>query len=289
MTATSATGKSAAGTLYVVATPIGNPEDITLRAIRVLGEVDWVAAEDTRCTRRLLKHHGLSAPLISFYEHNEQRRTGELIRRLAEGSSGALVSNAGTPTVSDPGYRLVTAAAKEGIPVVPVPGPTAAAAALSASGLPTDAFVFVGFPPKKPKALHRFLERLAAEEKTLIFYESPVRILSFLEAAEKVFSDRRAVLAREMTKPHEEFLRGRLSAIRGALSDRDAVKGECTLLVAGASDAGPPSADDLAEAVRSALDAGMSVSEAAKTIAGRYRLPKARVYETALALKKNRH
>ena len=283
-----ASTKPNAGTLYVVATPIGNPEDITLRAIRVLAEVDWVAAEDTRHTRRLLGRHGLSAPLISFYEHNEQRRTAELIRRLAEGTSGALVSTAGTPTVSDPGYRLVTAAAKAGIPVVPVPGPTAAAAALSASGLPTDAFVFVGFPPKKPNALRRLLERLAADEKTLIFYESPVRIVSFLEAAEAAFSDRRAVLAREMTKPHEEFLRGRLSEIRRVLSERAAVKGECTLLVAGSTDAGEPSEAVLAEAVGQALDAGLSVSAAAKTVAGRYSVPRGRVYETALALKKRR-
>ncbi len=268
-----------------MATPIGNPEDITLRALRVLEEVDWVAAEDTRHTRRMLRRHGISARLISFFEHNEKRRTGELIRRLADGRSGALVSNAGTPTVSDPGYRLVTAAANAGIPVVPVPGPTAAAAALSASGLATDAFVFIGFPPKKPKALGRFLKELAFEEKTIIFYESPARIVSLLQAAEAAFSDREAVLAREMTKPHEEFFRGRLSEIRQDLSARAAVKGECTLLVAGAArDAGPPSAE-LESALEEALSQGMGVSEAARTIAARFRVPKGRIYRMALEIK----
>ena len=273
------------GTLYVVATPIGNPEDITLRAIRVLGAVDWIAAEDTRFARRLLCGHDVSARLISLYEHNEQRRTPELMRRLVAGESGALISNAGTPTISDPGYRLVSTAAAAGIAVVPVPGPTAAAAALSASGMPTDAFVFVGFPPKKDKALRRFLERLESEEKTLIFYESPVRIVSFLRAAESVFSDRFAVLAREMTKPHEEFLRGRLSQILRRLAERKAVKGECTLIVVGAA-ARQPADADLTAAVKEALAQGMGVSEAAKTVAARFGVARGRVYPMALAIRK---
>jgi len=273
------------GTLYVVATPIGNPEDITLRAIRVLGAVDWIAAEDTRFARRLLYGHDVSARLISLYEHNEQRRTPELMRRLVAGESGALISNAGTPTISDPGYRLVSTAAAAGIAVVPVPGPTAAAAALSASGMPTDAFVFLGFPPKKDKALRRFLERLESEEKTLIFYESPVRIVSFLRAAESVFSDRRAFLAREMTKPHEEFLRGRLSQIRRRLTERKAVKGECTLIVAGAAVRQPADAE-LTAAVKEALAQGMGVSEAAKTVAARFGVARGRVYPMALGIRK---
>ncbi|MCF8051825.1 MAG: 16S rRNA (cytidine(1402)-2'-O)-methyltransferase [Desulfobacterales bacterium] len=276
------------GTLYVVGTPIGNLEDITLRALRILSEVDWIAAEDTRRTRILLRHHGLeAAPLISYFEHNEQRRTPSLVDRLSKGESGALVTTAGTPTVSDPGYRLVSAAAKAGIPVAPVPGPTAAAAALSASGLATDAFVFLGFCPKKPGQMERFLQKLAAEEKTMIFYESPTRILSLLEAAETVFGDRRGVLAREMTKRHEEFIRGRLSEIRRRLQDRPAVKGECTLLVAGETEAPKPSDAQLTAPVAQLLKEGMSVSEAAKTIAEQYGVPKARVYKMALEMKKS--
>jgi 16S rRNA (cytidine1402-2'-O)-methyltransferase len=274
------------GTLYVVGTPIGNLEDITLRALRILSEVDWIAAEDTRRTRRLLRHHGLDAPLISYFEHNEQRRTPQLLERLSKGESGALVTSAGTPTVSDPGYRLVSAAAQAGIPVAPVPGATAAAAALSASGLATDAFVFLGFCPKKPRQMERFLETLATEEKTLIFYEAPTRILSLLEAAEAAFSDRRAVLAREMTKRHEEFLRGRLSEIRRQLQGRPAVKGECTLLVAGAADARKPSDEQLVPPIARLIEEGISVSETAKSIAERYGVPKARVYKMALEMKK---
>ena len=276
------------GTLYVVATPIGNPEDITLRALRVLGEVDWVAAEDTRLTGRMLRDHRISTQLISFFEHNEQRRTEALIQRLAAGETGALVSSAGSPTVSDPGYRLVSAAVRSGIRVVPVPGATAATAALSASGLPTDAFVFVGFAPKKPAALRRFLEELATERKTLVFYESPLRIVSLLQAAEAAFSDRDAVLAREMTKAHEEFVRGRLSEIRRRLAQRAAVKGECTLLVAGAPEAGEPDDAVLQAAVGAALDSGMGVSEAAKTIAHRHRTAKRRVYALAVRIQKQK-
>ncbi len=268
-------------------TPIGNLEDITLRALRILSEVDWIAAEDTRRTRILLRHHGLeAAPLISYFEHNEQRRTPLLVDRLSKGQSGALVTSAGTPTVSDPGYRLVYAAAKAGMPVVPVPGPTAAAAALSASGLATDAFVFLGFCPKKPGQMERFLQKLAAEEKTMIFYESPTRILTLLEAAETVFSDRKGVLAREMTKRHEEFIRGRLSEIRRRLQGRPAVKGECTLLVAGAAQAPEPSDAQLMPVIAQRLKEGMNVSEAAKTIAGEYGVTKARVYKMALEVKK---
>ena len=168
------------GTLYVVATPIGNPDDITLRALRVLAEVDLIAAEDTRKTGQLLAHHGIEGRLAAYHEHNEDRKTPELIDRIQAGASVAVVSDAGTPSVSDPGFRLVRAALAAGLPVVPVPGVSAAVAALSVSGLPTDAFVFVGFAPRKSTARRRLLERLAPLSETLIFYESPRRITGLL-------------------------------------------------------------------------------------------------------------
>ena len=274
------------GVLYVVATPIGNPRDITLRAIDVLKGVDLVAAEDTRETGRLLAAHGIEARMISCHEYNEAHRTQGLLDRLRSGGTVALVSDAGTPSVSDPGYRLVGAAIDAGLPVVPIPGPSAALAGLSVSGLSTDAFVFVGFPPKKPGKRADALRSLAGETRTLVFYESPRRILRFLDDLVGALGDRRGAACREMTKPHEEFLRGRLSEIRHRLAERDAVKGEFTLLVAGrgtsASDDGVSEAA-LETALREALGApGAKVSAVSKAVAGRLGLPKNEVYATAL-------
>ena len=201
------------GTLYVVATPIGNLEDITLRALSVLRAVDLVAAEDTRKTAQLLRHFDISVPLLSYYDHNETVRAPELVDRLRNGAAIALVTTAGTPCISDPGYRVVAAAAAAGLPVVPVPGPSAAAAALSASGLPTDAFVFEGFLPKKPGKRATRLKALATDPRTLILYESPQRILALVESMLPVFGNRPAVLARELTKRYEEFVRGGLGDI----------------------------------------------------------------------------
>ena len=221
------------GTLYVVATPIGNRDDITLRALNILRGVDLIAAEDTRKTRKFLEFHAIKASLISYHEHNEAERTPKLVAKLGTGVSIALVSNAGTPTVSDPGYRLITEALANNLIVIPIPGVSAATAALSAAGLPTDSFVFFGFPAKKrTKRLHQ-LNDLASEPRTLIFYESPRRILTLLAEIEDAMGDRHAVFAREMTKLHEEFLRGRLSEIAVQLKHRTNIKGECTLLVAG--------------------------------------------------------
>ena len=273
--------------LYVVATPIGNLEDITLRAIRILTGVDLIAAEDTRHTARLLTHYRIKTPLISCHEHNERQRSVELIDKIRSGGSVALVSDAGTPSVSDPGYRLVRAAVEEGLDVFPVPGVSAAIAALCASGLPTDAFLFIGFVPKKGGGRKELLESLATESRTLVFYESPRRLAALLEAVESAMGDRQAVLARELTKLHEEFIRGSLSEIRSILEERQQVKGECTLLVAGATAEASVSDAQLEKALRRALarpDARLS--SIAKAISQQYNLPRKKVYEMALAIQK---
>ncbi len=219
------------GTLYIVATPIGNLEDITYRAVRILGEVDLIACEDTRQTRKLLDRYGISKPLVSYHEHNEAARSEELLRELLAGKSIALVSDAGTPLIADPGYRLVERARKQGVAVSPVPGPSALLAALSASGLPTDSFHFGGFLPYKKGRRRRVLEQLKTFAATLVFYETPHRILETLEDVAEVLGPRQVVLAREITKLHEEFLRGTPAEVRGTLRARPSVKGEITLMI----------------------------------------------------------
>ncbi|MEW6259358.1 MAG: 16S rRNA (cytidine(1402)-2'-O)-methyltransferase [Thermodesulfobacteriota bacterium] len=216
-----------------MATPIGNLRDITLRALDVLKSVDWIAAEDTRHTGILLKAYDIQTRLISCHEYNENERIDELIAVLKSGGSIALVSDAGTPLVSDPGFRLVRAAAAQHLPVVPIPGPCAAIAGLSISGFPTDSFVFLGFAPKKPRERLTFLKSLEHESKTLIFYESAKRIQRFLEDMTSVFGDRLAVLCRELTKLHEEVLRGTILSIREEIEGRHEIKGELTVIVAG--------------------------------------------------------
>jgi len=281
---------SSPGTLYVVATPIGHLEDITLRALRVLAEVDGIAAEDTRETGKLLRRHGIEGRLTAYHEHNEAQRTPELVTRLQGGESLAVVSDAGTPSVSDPGYRLVEAAAAAGIRVVPVPGVSAAVTALSAAGLPTDAFTFVGFAPRRDGPRRRLLEALAERRETLVFYESPRRLDALLAALGNVLGDRAAVLGREMTKLHEEFLRGRLSEIREALAARPAVRGECTLLVAGAAGAPAASAEDIVEALRVALTSESApLSAVVQDVARRFGAPRREVYQAALALRRRKH
>lgn len=266
-----------AASLYVVATPIGNLEDITFRAVRILREeAALIACEDTRQTHKLLEHYGIRKPLVSYHEHNEAARTQELLEALKNGESVALVSDAGTPLISDPGYRLVSAAVEEGFPVIPVPGSSAALAALSASGLPTDEFRFAGFIPQKAGARRRFLEGLRSENATVIAYESPHRILEALADMTEVFGERRIVLARELTKLHEEFLRGPARAIREELQARPAIKGEITLVIAGAegeSEIGDP----LVEIERLERE-GVPRMEAIKTVAKQMRLPKREVY-----------
>ncbi|HEY9232545.1 MAG TPA: 16S rRNA (cytidine(1402)-2'-O)-methyltransferase [Blastocatellia bacterium] len=218
------------GALYVISTPIGNLEDITLRALRLLGEVDLIACEDTRHTRKLLAHFQISTPTISYHEHNERPRAAELIARLQAGLSVALVSDAGTPLVSDPGYRIVQEAIAHDIQVVPVPGASALVAALTASGLQTDEFYFAGFLPAKSSQRRARLAALAGVETTLIFYEAPHRIKEALADARAALGNRQCVLARELTKLHEEFIRGTLDEVCAMMQQGEA-RGELVLLV----------------------------------------------------------
>ena len=221
--------------LYLVATPIGNLEDMTLRAARILSEVDLIACEDTRHTRKLLGHLGVHTPRISYHEHNEEARSAELVERLLRGENIALVTDAGTPGISDPAYRIVRAAIESGITVVPVPGATALITGLIASGLPTDAFLFVGFLPHKRSARRARLEELKSVRVTLVLYESPHRIRESLIDAQEIFGNREAALGREMTKLHEQFIRGRLSDLINHF-DSEGPRGEMTLVIAGSQD-----------------------------------------------------
>lgn len=220
------------GTLYICATPIGNLEDITLRALRVLKEVDLIAAEDTRHTRKLLSHYEIKTPLTSYYEHNARQKGPYLLEQLLQGKNIALVSDAGTPGISDPGSLLVQEAIKAQIPVVPVPGATAFVAALCVSGLPTDKFVFEGFLPRKDKERTKQLENLISEERTLIFYEAPHRLLATLKSIGEVMPDRRLVVARELTKQYEEILRGTPEELYHHFAE-NSPRGEFTLILQG--------------------------------------------------------
>ena len=281
--------KIQAGCLYIVATPIGNRNDITLRALYILAKADWVVAEDTRATSSLLFHFGIKNKLISCHEHNETKRTPVLISHLKAGKTIAMVSNAGTPAISDPGYRLVQSAVAEGITVIPIPGACAAVAALSASGLPTDSFIFVGFLSKKASKQTRQLQKIASCPQTLIFYESPRRLLTLINTLMIILGDRQGVLTRELTKIYEEFLRGRLSQIHHQLQQRVEIKGECTLLVHGAVKTDKILAKDISSEIKQALSSGgIPLSELSKKIAKKYGLPKKEVYQTALKLKNNK-
>jgi len=216
--------------LYLVATPIGNLEDITLRALRILKEVDQIACEDTRHTQKLLSHYNIRKPLVSYHEHNELTRAPELVVAMEQGAQIALVSDAGVPLVSDPGYRLVTLCLRHRIPIVPIPGPSALLAALSASGLPNEEFLFAGFLPARRGERRRALERLRIEDRTIIFYEAPHRIEETLIDAHEILGDRPACIAREVTKLHEEFRRGSLAELAASLAEKPA-RGEITLLI----------------------------------------------------------
>jgi 16S rRNA (cytidine1402-2'-O)-methyltransferase len=224
---------SQTGCLYLVATPIGNLEDITLRAIRVLKEADLIACEDTRQTQKLLQHYAIHKGMISYHAHNELTRAPELVIQLEQGAQVALVSDAGTPVVSDPGHRLVVLCLRHHIPVVPIPGPSAFVAALAASGLPSDEFLFVGFLPSRAGARRKKLDALKDEPRALVLYEAPHRLADTLSDAAEILGSRHAVVAREVTKIHEEFLRGTLAELRDAAKER-APRGEITLMI------GPP-------------------------------------------------
>ena len=273
------------GCLYVVGMPIGNLKDITLRALDTLKEVDLILAEDTRNTLHLLAHYDINTPLEAFHEHNEAQKTAKMVERLQNGKAMALVSDAGTPCISDPGYRLIAAAVAAGVCVVPIPGASAAITAMSVSGMPSDGFVFVGFLPRKGGKQKTVLERLASYRETLIFYESPKRVRDMLLSIQEVLGDRPAILAREVTKIYEEMLRGTVSEIITKLDMRDVVKGECTVIVAGNSGAATEITDALINEIEEALIANESVSQIAKRLAVETKVSKKKIYECALDMK----
>jgi 16S rRNA (cytidine1402-2'-O)-methyltransferase len=283
------------GTLFIVATPIGNLEDITQRALRVLREVDLIACEDTRRTRVLLNHFGIKAKTISYHEHNERERAAELCRLLESGKNVAVVSDAGTPLISDPGFRIVRVAIERDIPVVPIPGPTAFAAALAASGLACDRFLFAGFLPARTSARRAKLEELRAIPATLVFYEAPHRIAATLRDALNVLGDRSAAVARELTKLHEEFARGSLDELAQRFSAGAPARGEMVLLISGANEgesrAGGKSEDAparLAARVSALEREGVDSKAALKKAARELGLKRAEAYRLIVAQKKRR-
>ncbi|NDJ16843.1 16S rRNA (cytidine(1402)-2'-O)-methyltransferase [Myxacorys almedinensis] len=274
------------GTLYIVGTPIGNLEDMTFRAVRILQTVDLIAAEDTRHTGKLLHHFQIKTPQISYHDHNRTTRTPELLSRLQQGTSIALVTDAGMPGISDPGYELVKVCADAGVLVVPIPGASAVITGLSASGLPSDRFAFEGFLPAKEKDRRAQLEVLRSDPRTLIFYEAPHRVLKTLQdMAEVIGRDRAITIARELTKLHEEFWRGTVGDAIVKISDRDP-QGEFTLILSGASQTTVPlSEETLKTELHSLLNQGMSRSEASRQLAQQTALPKRQIYQLALQIK----
>jgi 16S rRNA (cytidine1402-2'-O)-methyltransferase len=275
-------GRDTNGTLYVVATPIGNLEDITYRAVRVLGEVDLVAAEDTRHSRKLFARFGIQKPLISYHDHNEQRRQEELVACLQAGEDIALISDAGTPCIADPGYRLIASCYAAGIKVVPIPGATASITALSAAGVSTERFAFEGYLPQKTKARTDLLRQLNGEKRTLVFYEAPHRLSATLDDLVNVLgSERQLVVARELTKLHEEFFRGTIAEAVSRF-ERETARGELVLILP-PSTLGPQM--NVRDALRKLLKEGdLSRREAVKLIAKEYGLPSSDVYRESLSL-----
>jgi len=267
-----------AGTLYLVGTPIGNLEDITLRALRVLQEADLIACEDTRQTRKLLARYSIHRPLVSCHEHNEAARAEELAGKAAAGATIALVTDAGMPGISDPGSRVVRQALRRGVPVVPVPGPVAAATAFSAAGFAGQAYRCGGFLPPRRGQRRKALEALARETATLIFYEAPHRILNTLEDVVALFGARPVVVARELTKIHEEFLRGPADQVLGELQRRPAIKGEITLLIAPA-ERQPAPRQPIRQRVEELIgEQGLSRMAAIKQAAREQGIPKREAY-----------
>jgi len=268
--------------LYLVATPIGNLEDITLRALRTLKEVDLIACEDTRQTQKLLSHYGIEKRTISYHEHNEATRSAELLLQLEQGSSIALVSDAGMPGVSDPGYRLVSAAITHNIHVVPIPGASAFLSALVASGLPTDSFRFSGFLPEKSGKRRKVLESIADSPRTQIFYEAPHRVLESLQdIIATLGSGRHVVVAREITKLYEEFIRGSAAEVLEILKQRDEVRGEITLLIGKAEDGEMPAVEQksVRDRIRDLMTSeGLDEKEAMKRLAKQMGVSKSEVY-----------
>ncbi len=271
------------GVLYIVATPIGNLEDITLRALRILKEVDHVAAEDTRHTQKLLSHYGIDKPLTSYHEHNERARAPMLVERLRRGENIALLSDAGTPAISDPGYRLVVAAVAAGIRVTPVPGASALTAALSAAALPTDRFVFEGFLPAKKTERRRRLQELRAERRTLVCYEAPHRLVELLRDMLEILGDREAAVARELSKLHEEIRRGPMSEILRQFAGAN-IRGELTLIVGGSREEANVSETQLAREIEKLRSEGKRVKEIAEVLGVKFGFSKREIYRLALRL-----
>ena len=274
------------GILYIVATPIGNLEDITLRALRVLKEVDLIAAEDTRHSRILMMAYDIKTPLISLHEHNEQERSSLIVSKIRAGTSVAYVSDAGTPCISDPGYRLVNFAMENKIRVVPIPGASAVVAALSACGLPADQFLFCGFLPPRENKRRRFLESVRDEEKLIVFYESPSRIAATLQAVYDILGDRQIVVARELTKTFEEIKRGPISQLISEWSANKA-KGEFTVIIQGSVHERVLLADDeIRERLEELLEPGsVSVRDAVADIVRQTGLSRKKVYDIAIKIR----
>ncbi len=273
------------GTLYIVGTPIGNLEDVTLRVLRTLKEVRLIAAEDTRRTQKLLEHYLIETPLTSYFEGNELAKLGYLLKELEKGDV-ALVSEAGMPVVSDPGYRLVRAALAKGIPVVPIPGPSAITCALAVSGLPTDNFLYLGFLPRRKGERRKLLRSLMSERATLVAFEAPHRLRGCLQDIGEILGDRQIVLARELTKLHEEVLRGRVSEMEAHLRENPP-RGEFTLVIGGhKEEAGETEwgEERVREALALLLAEGIGRKRAAKILAELSGLPQREIYEISLAL-----
>jgi 16S rRNA (cytidine1402-2'-O)-methyltransferase len=276
------TGPMSKGTLYIVSTPIGNLEDITLRALRILKEVDVIAAEDTRHSLKLLSHYGISKPLISYWGEKEKVRAEEAVRRLNAGQSIALISDAGTPGISDPGGILIRRAIEEGLAVVPVPGPSAMIAGLSLSGFATTGFVFLGFLPPRRAQREKMLRELSLEKRTLVFYEAPHRIHETLSDMADIFTERKAVVVKEITKLHEQALRG---TIRGVLALMENVKtaGEYVIVVEGRPEDSALSREDAIAEIKALMKKGLGRKEAVKRVAEEYGLSRKELYDVSLS------
>lgn len=274
-----------AGVLYVVPTPIGNLEDITLRALRVLKEADLIAAEDTRRTSHLLAHYGIHTALTSYHEHNEREKSRSLVERIKNGATIALVCDAGTPGISDPGYRLVVEAIRAQLQVTPLPGASALATVLSAGGLPTDRCAFEGFLPVKRRERRARLTARREESATLVFYEAPHRLKETLRDMGEIFGDRDIVIGREVTKIHEEFLRGPISDLIHLLAQRE-LRGEITILVKGSPHPDPVSESALKTEIRRLKEDGMRIRDIAGVLGERFGYSKRAVYRLALELDK---
>lgn len=272
------------GRLYVVATPIGNLEDITLRAIRVLKEADLIAAEDTRRTKKLLLHYAIDTPLTSCFEHNEKDKTPLLIERLKAGVNIALVSDAGTPGISDPGYRLIGAAIQAAVPVVSIPGPSAVMTLLSVAGLPIDEFTFKGFVPSGDAQRRGFLRALKAGEHTYVMYDSPNRIVDTLEAVAETMGNAAVAVGREMTKMYEEVLRGDAAEVAAILKGRDSVKGEITLIVRTRFLEDKSERAAIAE-IENLIKAGYALKDIAKAVSEQFDMPRRDAYRKALEIR----